>query len=95
MVHEVAHIFHNCKRRNAGLPETRRKEWLLDIEFRKRETLAGLLIDLRREIDECRDNIVFFADEAGSWHGLRRRPAVSTRFVLSGAENGERAPGPG
>jgi len=40
VVHEVAHIFHNCKRRNAGLPETRRKEWLLDIEFRKRETFA-------------------------------------------------------
>ena len=27
----------------------------------------GLLIDLMREIDQCRDNIVFFADEAGSW----------------------------
>ena len=27
----------------------------------------GLLIDLMREIDECRDDIVFFADEAGSW----------------------------
>ena len=40
VVHEVAHIFHNCKRRSAGLPETRRKEWLLDIEFRKRETFA-------------------------------------------------------
>lgn len=40
VVHEVAHIFHNCKRRNAGLRETRRREWLLDIEFRKRETFA-------------------------------------------------------
>ena len=27
----------------------------------------GLLIDLMREIDQCRDDIVFFADEAGSW----------------------------
>jgi hypothetical protein len=27
----------------------------------------GLLIDLMRKIDQCRDDIVFFADEAGSW----------------------------
>lgn len=40
VVHEVAHIFHNCKRREAGLREIRRREWLLDIEFRKRETFA-------------------------------------------------------
>lgn len=26
-----------------------------------------LLIDLMRRIDQCRDDIVFFADEAGSW----------------------------
>ena len=40
VVHEVAHIFHNCKRHKAGLRQTRRREWLLDIEFRKRETFA-------------------------------------------------------
>jgi hypothetical protein len=40
VVHEVAHIFHNCKRRTAGLSETRRKEWILDIAFHKRETFA-------------------------------------------------------
>ena len=40
IVHEAAHIFHNCKRRTIGLHETRTKEWLLDIEFRKRETFA-------------------------------------------------------
>lgn len=40
VVHEVAHIFHNCKRRTAGLKHTRRKEWLLDIEFTERETFA-------------------------------------------------------
>jgi hypothetical protein len=34
VVHEVAHIFHNCKRETIGLPHTRRREWLLDIEFR-------------------------------------------------------------
>lgn len=32
VVHEAAHIFHNCKRGTLGLRETRTKEWLLDIE---------------------------------------------------------------
>jgi hypothetical protein len=40
VVHEAAHVFHNCKRQTIGLPETRRREWLLDIDFRKRETFA-------------------------------------------------------
>lgn len=40
VVHEAAHIFHNCKRRSLGLPETRTREWLLEIEFRRRETFA-------------------------------------------------------
>ncbi|MEQ9322915.1 MAG: hypothetical protein RIF41_27365 [Polyangiaceae bacterium] len=40
VVHEAAHVFHNTKRERVGLPSTRRREWLLDIEFRKRETFA-------------------------------------------------------
>ncbi len=40
LVHEVAHVFHNCKRETVGLPATRRREWLLDIDYRKRETFA-------------------------------------------------------
>lgn len=40
IVHEAAHVFHNCKRNTIGLRETRTKEWLLDIEFRKREVFA-------------------------------------------------------
>jgi hypothetical protein len=40
VVHEVAHIFHNCKRETAGLPHTRQREWLLDIAFSMRETFA-------------------------------------------------------
>jgi len=40
VVHEAAHIFHNCKRRTLGLRETRTREWLLDIAYRKRETFA-------------------------------------------------------
>jgi hypothetical protein len=40
IVHEAAHIFHNCKRRTVGLRETRSREWLLEIEYRQRETFA-------------------------------------------------------
>lgn len=40
IVHEAAHIFHNYKRGAVGLRETRTKEWLLDIDYRKRETFA-------------------------------------------------------
>ncbi|WP_095957820.1 hypothetical protein [Corallococcus macrosporus] len=40
IVHEAAHFFHNCKKRTIGLCETRTKEWLLDIEYRQRETFA-------------------------------------------------------
>jgi hypothetical protein len=40
VVHEAAHIFHNCKRCTVGLAETRRREFLLNIEFRRREIFA-------------------------------------------------------
>ena len=40
VVHEVAHIFHNCKRRTLGLREIRGREWLLEIDYVKRETFA-------------------------------------------------------
>ena len=40
VVHEAAHVFHNCKRQTVGLRETRTREWLLQIEFGKRETFA-------------------------------------------------------
>jgi hypothetical protein len=40
IVHEAAHIFHNCKRETIGLPHTRTREWLLEIDYRKRETFG-------------------------------------------------------
>ena len=40
VVHEAAHTFHNCKRQTAGLREIRGREWLLPIDFAKRETFA-------------------------------------------------------
>jgi hypothetical protein len=40
VVHEVAHVFHNWKRESVGLPHTHRREWLLEIDYAKRETFA-------------------------------------------------------
>lgn len=40
VVHEAAHVFHNTKRKTVSLRATRRREWLLPIEFVKRETFA-------------------------------------------------------
>jgi len=40
VLHEAAHIFHNCKRVTIGLPERRGREWLLEIDFPMRETFA-------------------------------------------------------
>ena len=40
VVHEAAHIFHNTKREHIGLPHTRNREWMLKIDFCKRETFA-------------------------------------------------------
>lgn len=40
IVHEAAHIFHNCKRATLGLHESRKGVWLLDVEYHNRETFA-------------------------------------------------------
>lgn len=40
IVHEAAHVFHNSKRERIGLPFTRRREYLLEIDFHQRETFA-------------------------------------------------------
>jgi hypothetical protein len=45
-----------------------------------REALE-LIFDLMRQIDECRDDIVFFADEGGSWQvGIDWRRALPAWF---------------
>jgi hypothetical protein len=40
VVHEMAHLFHNWKRAPIGLKQTRNKEFLLNISFKKREIFA-------------------------------------------------------
>jgi len=53
-VHEVSHIFHNVKRASLGLPSSRSREWLLDIEYRKRETFAYSCEVFSRIIDRAK-----------------------------------------
>lgn len=55
VVHEVAHVFHNCKRDTVGLSVTRRREWLLDIDYRKRETFAYACEAYARIVGQARD----------------------------------------
>jgi len=44
VLHETAHIFHNCRRVTIGLPARRGREWLLEIDFRMRETFSPRLL---------------------------------------------------
>ena len=77
VVHEAAHVFHNCKRRTIGLPEMRRREWLLDIEFRKRETFAYACEAYNRllELGCSRSERLAFVDD------LAREPMPSDERV--------------
>lgn len=70
LVHEVAHIFHNCKRARVGLPFSRRKEWLLDIAFRKRETFAfacEVFACISRTARNKAERVVLAASLADTW----------------------------
>lgn len=55
VVHEAAHVFHNCKREALGLPHSRHREWLLEIDYGKRETFAYACEAYNRLIELGRD----------------------------------------
>ena len=40
----VLDVLHNCKRRTLGLNASPRREWLLDIDYVKRETFAYAIL---------------------------------------------------
>jgi hypothetical protein len=77
VVHEVAHISHNCKRRTAGLSFTRQREWLLDIELRKRETFAYACEAYARIVAQVRD----LAGRAALAREYGRDPRISDARV--------------
>lgn len=56
VLHEAAHVFHNCKRETLGLPHSRHREWLLEIEYRKRETFAYACEAYSRLLELGRDS---------------------------------------
>jgi len=72
VVHEVAHIFHNCKRGSIGLRETRSKVWLLDIEYRKRETFAYSCEAYARILEggKTRASRIALAEQYGTTAGI-------------------------
>ncbi len=51
IVHEAAHVFHNCKRETIGLSARPRQPWLLNIAYAKRETFAYACEAYRRLLD--------------------------------------------
>ena len=55
IVHEMAHVFHNWKRESVGLPHTRYREWLLAIDYSKRETFAYACEAYSRILERARD----------------------------------------
>lgn len=57
VTHEVAHIFHNCKRETIGLPHSRSKEWLLDLAFAKRETFAYACETYSRVLEQAQRKV--------------------------------------
>jgi hypothetical protein len=76
VVHEVAHIFHNCKRRTLGLAHSRRKEWLLDIAFAKRETFAYACEIYSRILEQAHgraDRVALLAQYASSANPMDHR----------------------
>jgi hypothetical protein len=76
VVHEVAHIFHNCKRRTIGLAETRTREWLLDIKYQKRETFAYACEAYARILERAPK--------------LRDRPAMAAEYASMARVSDER-----
>ncbi len=56
VLHEAAHVFHNCKRETLGLSHSRHREWLLEIEYLKRETFAYACEAYSRLLELGRDS---------------------------------------
>jgi hypothetical protein len=76
VVHEAAHIFHNCKRHTIGLAETRTREWLLEIKFQKRETFAYACEAYARILEPA--------------PRLRDRPAMAAEYASKARVSDER-----
>ena len=95
VVHEAAHVFHNWKRDRAGLPHTRKREFLLDIAFAKREVFAYACEAYARILEQAKcpaDRRRLHAEYAGNWapdcDGLDRTELVGILAEAVAARNG-------
>jgi len=70
VVHEAAHVFHNWKRNRAGLHHTRKRDFLLQIDFVRREIFAFACEAYSRILEQARspaDRQRLHADYAAIW----------------------------
>ena len=70
VVHEAAHVFHNWKRAYVGLPETRTREFLLNIALAKREVFAYACEAYSRILEQSKgpaDRRRFYAEYVEKW----------------------------
>jgi len=70
VVHEAAHVFHNWKRDRAGMPYTRKREFLLPIAYAKRELFAYACEAYSRILEQAKspaDKQRLHADYAAKW----------------------------
>jgi hypothetical protein len=96
VIHEAAHVFHNAKRKTAGLHETRTKEWLLLLEFRKRELFAysceayGYIVEHAADRAERLAMAEEFSKNADLWNDETMQPGELGAIVCEAcaARNG-------
>jgi hypothetical protein len=95
VVHEAAHVFHNWKREFAGLPSTRSREFLLPIDYRKRELFAyaceayaTILESAGSPADRRRLHAEYAANWAPSADGMDRDELIAAVAEAVDARNG-------
>jgi hypothetical protein len=97
VLHEAAHVFHNCKRRTVGLPETRTREWLLPVVYGKRETFAYACVGLRVNPRAHGEAVSSGARWPRRWPPVAsargRRPSTPRSSPISSGRHARRATG--
>ena len=95
VVHEAAHVFHNWKREFVGLPSTRTREFLLPIDYKKRELFAyaceayaTILEKAGSPADRRRLHAEYAANWAPSADGMDRDELIAAVAEAVDARNG-------
>ena len=94
VVHEMSHLFHNWKRARIGLPETRTKEFLLNISYAKREIFAfsceaySRILELGKSPSERRHLLGRFSRESRIPTGEDREEILQIMEAAVASHNG-------